>query len=134
MLVRYYQIFARVLLQNPSFFLSFFNRRTEHPSNIPKQNLLLLFIQGLIHKIDSFGEFRSRKLVSLALISLLKLRELQTDHPQLLANIIIVVTGIIADEKDRPVILNTESEQTDLSRAAASARYWDILYLSLIHI
>jgi len=84
------------------------------------------------------GDFRTRKLASLALISLLKVPPLLRDHRQILATVITVVSGVLIDEQNPKGSLgpikpdadevSAEDFQTDLQRASASVRYWDLLY------
>lgn len=102
----YFGLFARLLLHNQSYFLSFFQRISSNSQNPrAKFDILGPFIEAWIENVDHMAEFRRRKCSALALTSLITVPELMEAIPEQMAHIIVMAIGVMADEEgvDMPV-------------------------------
>lgn len=148
LVTNYLNVFARLLLHNQNFFLSFFSRMSSSPNNHSKQNLLIPLLDIWVDKIDQMADFRRRKCSAIALSSLLTVPGLVASLTDMMALVVQAATGIIADEEDagEPIIpggtirrkggeeleedvdADLLSHVSDAAEMSMHARSWQLLY------
>jgi len=97
----YLSIFARIALQNPSFFLSLFDRLTQSPSNTFGPSLFPTFLGKWLDKIDNMGQPRMRKLSGLGFSTLLaSTGPRSAEVLQGVPTIVSAMIGLIPDTTD----------------------------------
>eukprot|EP01104_Vermistella_antarctica_P000365 TRINITY_DN1044_c0_g1_i1.p1 TRINITY_DN1044_c0_g1~~TRINITY_DN1044_c0_g1_i1.p1 ORF type:complete len:982 (-),score=189.66 TRINITY_DN1044_c0_g1_i1:32-2977(-) len=119
----YLAVFARILLDSPHVFVSFFERASQSAMNPSKQNVMLPFLDVWLDKVDFIGGIYQRQLTANALTLLLNHPdpEVLQRAPVIINVVVDVFTDVSArgihppsDDPENPMLSAVEKERTRL--------------------